>query len=75
MKKIKSQVIKVKATSTRKDEVGEIVSIGSEYYYVLDHCVEEHVNYTLLYQLNIAEVNAWTHIRIMFIGIRYMLGL
>jgi len=75
MKKIKSQVIKVKATSTRKDEVGEIISIGNEYYYVLDNCVEEHVHYTLLYQLNTVEVNAWTHIRTVFIGIRYLLGL
>jgi len=75
MKRIKSQLIKVKATSTRKDEVGEIVLIGNEYYYVVDTCIEEHVHYSLFYPLNIVEITAWVHLRLMFIGIRYMLGL
>jgi hypothetical protein len=75
MKKIKSQLIKVKATSTRKDEIGDIVSIGNEYYYVADTCIEEHIHYSLFYPLNIVEINAWVHIRLMFIAIRYTLGL
>lgn len=74
---IKSKTVMVKRTSTRhSDEVGDLIEIGNETYYIVGRCVENFVVYDILYPIKIRRgVTAFTHIRLFFIAFRYLLGI
>ena len=73
---IKSKTLMVKRTSTRhSDEVGDLIEIGNETYYIVGRCVENFVSYDILYPIKIWRLTAFTHIRLFFIAFRYLLGI